>query len=234
MGCGRSQVSWLGAPHRAFPERRRHSSGSMRQINARSQWRDRAGFSPDFPRPPADERAHPTPPAGRPRHGQARRTSLESRGGRPPSSRGLGRRPLTAETGVRIPVAVYADPSCLLAFSASEGLRGEENRAAPLRRLRRRRRPGCPARHRRAPSPRAQRRARGRSPRPSPQPLVAAPSAAQPEAVRRYVYVGRPGGRLHDDGVGVQAGPSRRPRGTDGRRGSAAGFNSQPLGPQRV
>src|SRR3954463_2585128 len=29
----------------------------------------------------------------------------------PPSSRGLGRRPLTAETGVRIPVAVLANPA---------------------------------------------------------------------------------------------------------------------------
>src|SRR5204862_2603608 len=29
---------------------------------------------------------------------------------RPPSSRGLGRRPLTAETGVRIPVAVLKSP----------------------------------------------------------------------------------------------------------------------------
>src|SRR5436309_6135342 len=30
---------------------------------------------------------------------------------RPPSSRGLGRRPLTAETGVRIPVAVLREPA---------------------------------------------------------------------------------------------------------------------------
>ena len=28
----------------------------QRRISARSQWRDRAGFAPDFPKPPADER----------------------------------------------------------------------------------------------------------------------------------------------------------------------------------
>jgi hypothetical protein len=66
MGCGRSQVSWLRAPRRAFPG----SSAPqwlMRRLLARSQWRDRAGFSPDFPRPPADERLasypHPWPNA---------------------------------------------------------------------------------------------------------------------------------------------------------------------------
>jgi hypothetical protein len=111
MGCGRSEVSWLGAPRRAFPGNRRFPSGSLRRLNARSQWRDRAGLSPDFPRPPADERGHPTPPAGRPPRGQLACTPLESPAGRPPSSRGLGRRPLTAETGVRIPVAVLREPA---------------------------------------------------------------------------------------------------------------------------
>ena len=38
------------------------------------------------------------------------------RGSLPLSSRGLGRRPLTAETGVRIPVAVSLKPACLAGF----------------------------------------------------------------------------------------------------------------------
>src|SRR3954453_23726256 len=40
----------------------------------------------------------------------------------PPSSRGLGRRPLTAETGVRIPVAVLAKAPQLAGFLLHEGL----------------------------------------------------------------------------------------------------------------
>ena len=63
---GRSEVSWLRAPRRAFPESRRLPSGFMRRISARSQWRDRAGFTPDFPRPPAVEREQHTPPAASP------------------------------------------------------------------------------------------------------------------------------------------------------------------------
>ena len=52
--AGRSEVSWLGAPRRAFPVSGRLTSGSLRRIGARSQWRDRAGFTPDFPQPPAE------------------------------------------------------------------------------------------------------------------------------------------------------------------------------------
>ena len=40
----------------------------------------------------------------------------------PPSSRGLGRRPLTAETGVRIPVAVLRAPAPRAGFSHSKGV----------------------------------------------------------------------------------------------------------------
>src|SRR4051812_17938534 len=39
----------------------------------------------------------------------------------PPSSRGLGRRPLTAETGVRIPVAVLRGPAQAAGFRRSKG-----------------------------------------------------------------------------------------------------------------
>jgi hypothetical protein len=111
MGFGRSEVSWLRAPRRAFPESRRLPSGYMRRISARSQWRDRAGFTPDFPRPPAVERraAYPTASTPRRRRVQTPSGPLESLAA-PPSSRGLGRRPLTAETGVRIPVAVLPEP----------------------------------------------------------------------------------------------------------------------------
>src|SRR3954447_8931756 len=38
----------------------------------------------------------------------------------PPSSRGLGRRPLTAETGVRIPVAVLRSPHLCRSFVSRE------------------------------------------------------------------------------------------------------------------
>src|SRR5215207_8819562 len=111
---GRSQVSWLRAPRRAFPESRRLPSGYMRRLSARSQWRDRAGFTPDFPRPPAVERAQHTPPWADPKAAAriARRTE-------PPSSRGLGRRPLTAETGVRIPVAVLREAPRTRSFDRS-------------------------------------------------------------------------------------------------------------------
>ena len=47
--AGRSQVSWLGAPRRAFPGGRRLPSGVMRRLSARSQWRDRAGLHTGLP-----------------------------------------------------------------------------------------------------------------------------------------------------------------------------------------
>src|SRR4051812_40694086 len=43
----------------------------------------------------------------------------------PPSSRGLGRRPLTAETGVRIPVAVPQKPAPRAGFVLLGGGRGK-------------------------------------------------------------------------------------------------------------
>ena len=50
---GRRQVSWLGARPHAFPIGRWPPSGwrvsAVRGFVARSQWRDRAGFTPDFP-----------------------------------------------------------------------------------------------------------------------------------------------------------------------------------------
>ena len=61
MADGRGQVSWLRAPRRAFPECRRHPSGISDASAPVSQWRDRAGFAPDFPGPPADEPGQHTP-----------------------------------------------------------------------------------------------------------------------------------------------------------------------------
>ena len=58
-----------------------------------------------------------------PMPGRVRRQSLQSPAGRPPSSRGLGRRPLTAETGVRIPVAVPRDPALGAGFVVPGGPR---------------------------------------------------------------------------------------------------------------
>src|SRR3954471_2917256 len=43
----------------------------------------------------------------------------------PPSSRGLGRRPLTAETGVQIPVAVLRKPALRAGFSAFRAVAGQ-------------------------------------------------------------------------------------------------------------
>ena len=48
--------------------------------------------------------------------------SLEADRSAPLSSRGLGRRPLMAETRVRIPVAVLAAPRCLRGVSRSQGV----------------------------------------------------------------------------------------------------------------
>src|SRR3954454_16947571 len=50
----------------------------------------------------------------------------------PPSSRGLGRRPLTAETGVRIPVAVLVKPAPGAGFSIRGALCGQ---SVPARRI---------------------------------------------------------------------------------------------------
>jgi hypothetical protein len=55
---------------------------------------------------------------------------------RPPSSRGLGRRPLTAETGVRIPVAVLRKPALRAGFGRLRPSLGKR-----LAEKRRRRRP---------------------------------------------------------------------------------------------
>ena len=64
------------------------------------------GICTQLPWPPAVERSEHTPP----RHTLPR--PLKSLAAiLPPSSRGLGRRPLTAETGVRIPVAVLLEPA---------------------------------------------------------------------------------------------------------------------------
>ncbi len=75
---------------------------------------------------PRSRRLRPGGGEGRLRHARQRRRDTEtpaksprgrpcrplsSRPLRPPSSRGLGRRPLTAETGVRIPVAVPPEPA---------------------------------------------------------------------------------------------------------------------------
>src|ERR671915_764061 len=108
-----SRVVWLrpgpgllasdSAPR--LPGKPSASQWHQRRISARSQWRDRAGFAPDFPKPPADERGKHNRTDGR-----AHNLPLQSPADGPPSSRGLGRRPLTAETGVRIPVAVLQKP----------------------------------------------------------------------------------------------------------------------------
>ena len=57
----RSAGDWLAgvrspgfrAPRRAFPRALWRPQWQLRRLIARSQWRDRAGFSPDFPWPPA-------------------------------------------------------------------------------------------------------------------------------------------------------------------------------------
>ena len=109
MGCGRSQVSWLWALRRAFPENRRLPSGSVAT--------HRRPFTVAGPRrlhtelPSTTGRMNGPHPTAT--HGQTRQPPLQSPADGPPSSRGLGRRPLTAETGVRIPVAVLSGPTPL-------------------------------------------------------------------------------------------------------------------------
>ena len=86
----------------------------MRRISARSQWRDRAGFAPGFPgHRPLNGASIPHRVDTLPRPLKSLAAIL------PPSSRGLGRRPLTAETGVRIPVAVLLKPAQLSGFRRS-------------------------------------------------------------------------------------------------------------------
>src|SRR3954464_14053362 len=60
------------------------------------------------PHPPASSEHSDHDRAGARRAGSGAFVTLDVP--EPPSSRGLGRRPLTAETGVRIPVAVPAKP----------------------------------------------------------------------------------------------------------------------------
>ena len=136
-------LAWGSAPR--LPGRPSAPSGIMRRISARSQWRDRAGFSPDFPRPPADGPRKHTPAVG-----QTRTPPLQSPADAPPSSRGLGRRPLTAETGVRIPVAVLAKALLARGLSTLPGRAVRTGAAAP--RLGRGRRP---SRRRTGPDPRS-------------------------------------------------------------------------------
>jgi hypothetical protein len=53
MACGRRQVSWLPACHLPrLPEPAEAASVTLCGWLIRLQWRDRAGFSPDFPSPP--------------------------------------------------------------------------------------------------------------------------------------------------------------------------------------
>ena len=105
----------------------------MRRLGARSQWRDRAGFSPDFPSPPADMNALRILR----RAGRVRSHSLQSPADGPPSSRGLGRRPLTAETGVRIPVAVPPNPAQERGFVVLGSRAATPSRTTRARRRRR-------------------------------------------------------------------------------------------------
>src|SRR5436190_17935130 len=51
----------------------------------------------------------------------------------PLSSRGLGRRPLAAETGVRIPVAVLTEALQIAGFSRSQGRRAPADAPVPSR-----------------------------------------------------------------------------------------------------
>jgi hypothetical protein len=111
MGCGRSEVSWLGAPRHAFP-----GTASPQWLHATH----RHPFTVAGPR-----RFHTGLPSttGRmngcilPRlMGKRERHRYNRPPDTPPSSRGLGRRPLTAETGVRIPVAVLREPRSGVGF----------------------------------------------------------------------------------------------------------------------
>src|SRR3954462_15581620 len=56
----------------------------------------------------------------------------------PPSSRGLGRRPLTAETGVRIPVAALANAAFQARFVVSRAVRATTRASDPETRSKRR------------------------------------------------------------------------------------------------
>jgi hypothetical protein len=114
MGCGRSEVSWLGlraAPSRGTAEPPVAPCDASTPVHS-------GGTAPASHRTSLDhrpnERLHPTRADG-----QTRRPPLQSRVGAPPSSRGLGRRPLTAETGVRIPVAVPHEPCSVSGFLPS-------------------------------------------------------------------------------------------------------------------
>src|ERR687891_347863 len=96
---GPSKIVWLSPSTRRLTE-----TGAAAAAGAAipKTGRNTACVPRDRPRPP---------PAPRPAHGRLPRLSLQSPADGPPSSRGLGRRPLTAETGVRIPVAVLANPA---------------------------------------------------------------------------------------------------------------------------
>jgi hypothetical protein len=104
-GLGRGQVSWLGAPRRAFPGCRKHPSGiSDASAPVHSGGTAPASHRTSLDHRPIERRDHTPAPK------RAQKRPLQSPTDGPPSSRGLGRRPLTAETGVRIPVAVLAFP----------------------------------------------------------------------------------------------------------------------------
>ena len=117
----RGQVSWLRTQRHAFPESRRLPSG----ISDASAPVHSGGTAPASHRTSLDHR--PMNGASIPaHHGRMHPRPLQSPADEPPSSRGLGRRPLTAETGVRIPVAVLGKPRLQSGVSAFKGPRGEE------------------------------------------------------------------------------------------------------------
>src|SRR3954468_11968995 len=102
-----SAPQWLHATHQ-----RPFTVAGPRGIRTRLPW------------PPAVERSEHTPP----RHTLPR--PLKSLAAfLPPSSRGLGHRPLTAETGVRIPVAVLPESAPALYARAGRSL-GRRDRGA--------------------------------------------------------------------------------------------------------
>jgi hypothetical protein len=111
--AGRGQVSWLGAPRRAFPGCRKHPSG----ISDASAPVHSGGTAPASHRTSLDHR--PMNAAIIPCASFPRKRPLQSPTDEPPSSRGLGRRPLTAETGVRIPLAVLGNPALAAGFRLS-------------------------------------------------------------------------------------------------------------------
>ena len=130
---GRRQVSWLWAPRRAFPGSRRLPSGldatPRRPITVAGPRRILTGLPFTTGR---YERAQDTPTPGR-----VRSHSLQSPADGPPSSRGLGRRPLTAETGVRIPVAVPPNPAQERGFVVLGSRAATPSRTTRARRRRR-------------------------------------------------------------------------------------------------